>query len=329
MNSASSLAITMDFVFIFHCGTNAVKLRPLESCMLMLPPELSPDKVLEWVDQCDFALAELLPYQGVLTEYPDFHRDQIGVLGALATAAVRASGTALVLLENQKIWDADIITRSVVEASLKFAHLLYKPAEFAGRYIEYAEMLPDIADLKNHQKAMAVNEVLEKTDNIPHPAFQDLLLSQEEYDALNAKYSSKIKRELESKWSFSGLLASIEQEPGPHAELCKGLGHNYSMSSRFLHADWHGVHTILERDSREEPSRTATHVVHASRIISDIYWFTILRLLKAYDFVGKSKEPINELMKRHEPFLADMNKSYEAWLKLEYPERVSSCSFLF
>lgn len=281
--------------------------------------EISREKVLAWVEECDKALAEMLPLQGIIADYGGFRGEHLDALRALANAAVRASGAALLLLENFKPWDADIIMRSVVESSLKFSHLLSSVESFENRYIEYAEALPDIATLKNHIKAQDVNEMMEIAGSKPHQAFTDLILTDAEFETLNAKYPSKIRREIESKWSFSGLLAAIGKEPGPHAPLCKGLGHNYSMSSRILHADWHGVLMIMEREYRSEPSRTSTYVAHSGRIISDIFWFSVLRISRGYKFTGKASEPLNEVIKRHEPLLADINSFYKTWVDIEYP----------
>jgi hypothetical protein len=100
---------------------------------------------------------------------------------ALFSASLRTSGSALVLVENNKTWDADILIRPTVEASIKLTFLLSNKSLFKERYKEYSEMLFDIENIKSHNKALSLLNALKKPQENEWKAIRDLVFSEEDY----------------------------------------------------------------------------------------------------------------------------------------------------
>lgn len=274
--------------------------------------------ISDWVESCDRLLAKALPLHAPLAKNSSWSREQIQTIGCLSSACLRASGSALVLVELNKVWDADILLRSVIEASIKFIYLLDEPAQFNERYFEYAEVLPEMATIKNHLRAKTTLESLALLGIEGHEAFENLLLSDKEFEYLNKKFPKKIRRNIEARWSFNGLLSSISSKAPIGSKSLQGLSHFYSMSSRILHADWQGIGMPIERDLRPEPSRSNTHIAHSARVISDVYWYCILRLHSAYKFLGISIAPIKEIQMQAEKFNAALKNAADTWTTTEY-----------
>lgn len=66
------------------------------------------------------------------------HRKAIGVL---STARLNGTTSVLHLVGVRRFWDAELVKRSLMEGTVKFAFLLENPASFTARCIEYADAL--------------------------------------------------------------------------------------------------------------------------------------------------------------------------------------------
>lgn len=67
--------------------------------------------------------------------------------------------------------------------------------------------------------------------------FEVNILSDEEIQSLQDKYTRKIKTEMKQKWSYQSLLKSLaSNQPEYKAQL--GTIATYSLSSHFCHYDW-------------------------------------------------------------------------------------------
>ena len=111
-----------------------------------------------FVIDCDCALADILSLTRQLPDSERWNDAESFAIGALYTACLRTSGSALILVENGRIWDADLLMRSVTEGSLKVAYLLSNPELFEVRFNEFSEVLFDIEGIKQHRKAEEPND---------------------------------------------------------------------------------------------------------------------------------------------------------------------------
>src|SRR3546814_15705224 len=71
----------------------------------------------------------------------------------LLTAAARSSESAILLMAYGQLWDAEVVVRSVFEASLKFAFIVQKREDFDQRFKEYTKDQFDLALMTDAQKA--------------------------------------------------------------------------------------------------------------------------------------------------------------------------------
>jgi hypothetical protein len=239
-------------------------------------------------------------------------------LMALATACLRESETIIFLVQGRRVWSADVLMRSVLEGSVKFAYILESPATFAARCIEFRDVLPAIAKLRWHGKAEEwLNAVGENGSREQRP-YRDVLLSEQELEELRTTYPRELRNAVEGRWGFTSLLTAISKPTGAFGPIGRSLLHPYSMASHLIHMSYEGSDLPLERDSRPEERRDAIGVAHAAVLISDCLDFAHVRANAVYRFTGISPEALYAELKSQRPLRDDLSTLVREWERIEY-----------
>lgn len=270
------------------------------------------------VDLGDRRLAELIPLMKPIAAFEGFNDHERQLIGWLSTASVRASGSALVLVNFGKVWDAEIVSRSAFEGTMKFCHLLSDREKFSSRLSEYERALPDIAALADHEKAARLIDALPGIDEELLAPIRELFLTRERQAAITALYPRDVRRKLQSAWGFTGLVKQMVRTGEGLGNLAAGLLHGYAMASHVAHADLLGVGMVMEREYRSAERRDAANRAHGARLISDQLWYCALRLLTGYRFIGAPIDLIQNLMNDESEVWQALAAAQEHWYSVEY-----------
>jgi hypothetical protein len=184
-----------------------------------MPYNVHP-KINDWVIRGDQAIAELMPLHSALNDLSGTPRHKRAIM-LLSTACLGSSGTVLHLVEYGRLWDAELVMRSLVEGTVKFGYLLEHPNTFTSRCMEFADVLPTIALLRRHDRAAEALKALPGTDEVNTRPFLDLLLSGEEISEIRATYPRQMRRDIERRWGFAALVDSVQdKEPYSDCGAC-------------------------------------------------------------------------------------------------------------
>lgn len=269
--------------------------------------------IRKWIDSAKYIHVECIGLQNALHSFPSWTLYQHEVIKDLSSACIRATESCYMLIENERLWDADIIYRSAVEATFKFAFLLLDKTEFNNSFSEFSEDLFYIGEIRNHRKAQDfLRHIPENT------AIQNLLLPPEVLQDYLKKFPSKRRRALEGKWGLTGLVNEITKSD--HI-ISQGLGpilHGYNVSSHVLHADCMGNAIIREREERTEARRQAVHLAHAARIISDLLHLFFIRLWISYQFIDAENQPIINCYNSFAFLEEELSKAQQNFYFVEY-----------
>lgn len=272
----------------------------------------------EWSQRALFTLREMLPLMGPVATFPGFDDGQRYTLGLLLTAVARSSESVILLTAYGQLWDAEMVLRSVVEGTLKFAFLLESPTEFANRHTEFADSLFDLALLKDHQKA---KDFLEGASDPDAPAWRpirDRVLDDGEFQRIRGRYDKAQQRELEGRWGFTTLLNGLSKRRGAAFKELSGLAWSYSLMSHLQHADYIGVRLPMDRDTRSDDRRDSIHLAHHARLLNDALTAQLNRLTVGYMFVGADLGPIAAALEKVDGVRKSFGGAYERWMDIEY-----------
>ncbi len=162
------------------------------------------------------------------------------ILKHLAISCNYASQSAIILISNGSLWEAEILIRSVLEGSLKYTFLctgIYSD-DIDRKFDEYWEYLYEIALIKEHQKSSHLLSLIDEDTSLEWKPIRDKLLPKEEFEQLQQKYPKKLKRYLEQKWSFSEIIQALSKPPNDEFKALSGLAYNYNLSSHLIHQDF-------------------------------------------------------------------------------------------
>jgi len=230
-----------------------------------------------------------------------------------------SSESSLILVREAKEWDADMIIRSVMEGTIKYAFLMSGEAsEVRQKAFEYWEQLPNFSAIRHHDRALAfLNEVANPDDPEWLP-FKKLLLTQEEIDYLRNGTNKKDRNLLEQKWSFSEITKNFSQSESGGLKLLSHLAHGYGMSSHLIHKDGDGVGMVWERYGRNEREQSAVKLAHCARIVSDVCSFSKLRLFQLLRFCGQETDIIQDIENRYDLLFDELGKAGKNFTDVEF-----------
>jgi hypothetical protein len=274
----------------------------------------------DWAEEGLMAARKLLPLMTPVATHP-WEPEERQTIGFLLSATARVSESALLLCAYGQLWDAEILTRSVLEGSLKFAYMLQSATTFRDRHSEYAHDLFNVALMKDHRKCLELLRVVTDPDHPQWRPIRDRLLPDDELSRLSATYDRVHRRELETRWGFTGLVGELSRSGDPLFRDLGGMAHNYSMASHIHHMDMVGASIPLDRDRRSSERRESIHAAHEGRLISDILTFLYLRLGVGYRFVGADTAPLAEARSTIKSLNEKFDVAYSTWMDVEYPGR--------
>jgi len=235
-----------------------------------------------------------------------------------------SSESSLILVREAKEWDADMITRSVMEGTIKYVFLISgESSEVRQKAFEYWELLPNFSAIRHHDRALSFLNEVSNPDEPEWIPFKKLLLSQEEIDYLRNGTNKKDRSLLDQKWSFSEITKNFTQSESGGLRLLSHLAHGYGMSSHLIHKDGDGVRMVWERYGRNEREQSAVKLGHCARIVSDICSFYTLRLFQLLRFCGQSTEIIQNIENRYAILFDELKKAGKDFTEIEYGQELN------
>jgi hypothetical protein len=262
-------------------------------------------------------MRELLPLMTPVALFDQWTEEQQSTIGFLLTASARSTESLFLLTSYGQLWDAEMMQRAIIEASLKFVFLLQSKEKFEERFNEYLNIQFELSLLKDDKKILDLLSVLPNAEDKQWLPLRKRLLADAERKRINDKYDKSYRRSLESRWGFTGIIGDLTRSDKKYHGF-GGLSYGYSLSSHILHADYLGVALPMDRCSREPENRTSIHLAHLNRHISDAFTCLVMRLYAGYQFVGAETGPLEDAVKKIDDMCVPFRKEYEKWLSIEY-----------
>ena len=276
-------------------------------------------RVVGWVELADRALATIMPYFAALFQSGQFTPDEIRVLSELSAAAWGTTGSVLILIEHQRLWDAEIVLRATCEATLKFAYILSDRNKASDRLREFSDTLFWLSSAKDHAKAKEVLSVVPAPEDECWRPLREMLLSDDALEHIKERPEWSERRDIERRWGFTELISELLSTGDERWRGVGSLAHVFNMQSHILHADAQGVGIVMERQYREDIRRDFVHAAHAAKIVSDLLSFALLRLMEANRFLDFPRECISEPIRLVVGLLNSLKSAAAEWHVIEYP----------
>ncbi|MBN3804977.1 hypothetical protein GXB81_18245 [Paraburkholderia sp. Ac-20336] len=230
-----------------------------------------------------------------------------------------SSESSLLLIQSGKEWDADLISRSVMEGSVKLAYMLYgSSSEIESKVGEYWHVLPLFFAIRHAEHARQFLDAVPDADAPEWHSFKELLVEPEEVSLIRESYSKRARQEIEERWSFAGICRFFARTEEPGLRHFVHLAHGYSMSSHLIHKDADSIGMIWERSTRDEARQTAASLGHSARVISDACAFARLRLLSLLRACGEPKKVLSDIDVKYADLTEKLTSANRYFNEVEY-----------
>ena len=215
-------------------------------------------------DCADVSRANLLNARDIVTT-----KDLFPLIHELMMSINLTSDSLLILVEKNRVWDATILFRSVIEGTAKFCYLLMSPSldEEENRIKEFREILPkkEMGALEQCVAAMKRSDFYHNNsgegDVCLDPLYKTVLETKtQEGERLQ-------NREINVKWKFQNLSKVLRNECPVWSGLADLWEYRYSMSNALVHKTDSGCGEIAERADRNSDYRRISDLAHASSLL--------------------------------------------------------------
>jgi len=196
------------------------------------------------------------------------YTETLRVLNHFEQDRIRA---AYCLIVNGLVWDAEVIIRVVYETFAKVAFLATASEEQRDELLdEYWELLGAVYDRQGALKAEASKRLFDRVGNNGGSRVMAALCDGRVYRTAPLE-SKSFRKQLEQRWSFSGILEVLKKIRLGNAPLAgiEALAHSYSMSSHFAHANSRALDLLEDRATRGS-DLLLLEVGHICRMLNDM-----------------------------------------------------------
>lgn len=227
------------------------------------------------------------------------------------------SESSLLLISFLKEWDADLLSRAVLEGTMKYVFMMSGSVEQQiQKAREYWEILPVINAKKRENRIKNFVEYANNQDDVLMTPFRDILNNSDKSDLKYDEIGRTERQRIEFKWSFAGMMKVFSETDGLRSLM--HLSYTYGMTSHLIHKDGDGVGIVFERFTREPDKFHAVVCGHAARIISDLCSFAKVRCLFLLNTCNAEVSLIESLDNNYNTFFEDLRNAYNQFIYTEY-----------
>ena len=229
------------------------------------------------------------------------------------------SESALLLLDQGREWDADVLNRSVAEGLVKLVFILKSPVnDQANLAEEFWITMPENAELRRSDRAKEILDAAAGRGKDSWKPIEELVLNDVQVNAILSKSNRAERKRLEQKWSFSEILKFFAASNDEKVRPLALLAYNYGMNSHLVHKDGDGVGMIWERATRDDERREAVVNGHIARGISDICSFALFRAYYVFMAGGRDFEVVKTLEKKYDELFKSLEMDGNEFIIFEY-----------
>ena len=203
-------------------------------------------------------------YDRIKDSFKDF--PLVGTVGSLLDSLDWTTGNILFLLENNRLWDAPILLRSVIDGSAKCAYLLSAPSveEENRRLEEFVNILPqkEWASFEKSSRNMKYNFL---GSNYKSPVL-DFFYQIVQHEKTRYGESEQI-RDVSKRWRFWDLSTVLRRECphwSDHADLFEFY---YASSNPLVHKSALGCQRLFEEAKLINGWYAGSIIAYASPIL--------------------------------------------------------------
>ena len=232
-------------------------------------------------------------YDQIKDSFKDYQL--VGTVGTLIDSLDCSTENILFLLENNRLCDAPILLRSVIDGSAKCVYLLSAPSveEENRRLEEFVNILPqkEWASFEQPAHNMKYNFF---GSNYKSPIFD--FFHQIVQREKTRPGEGKLIKEVDARWRFWNLTQALRRECPQWAEGADLFEFYYAFSNPLVHKSALGCQRLFEEAKLINGQYGTSIIGYASPILALNVWLLYCRLFLFARKVGLDVQPLMDVM---------------------------------
>lgn len=230
--------------------------------------------------------------------------------------------SVILLIQDERMWDAEIIMRSIAEATFKILFVCYAtPEERTILLREYWYDLEEINRLRRSQRARSLVGQARLRSEVPESfikGIQPLVLSRKEENELARKWKDR-RTKLERKWALPNMLAELENYMVNEFGLAimSSFLHYYGIGSQLIHASETALALLWDRNHRPDGEKQKLIMAHGCRMLSDTLAFLGIVLIAISHVNPGEKERLKPFTESYETLSNAFREHQESFWKTQ------------
>ena len=276
----------------------------------------------QWGEESEKLLSEFLALTCPLFQRENATELPIWISNRLYLSLQRTTESAVILASHGRIWDIEILFRSILEGTTKLAFILSDSEKAEERAHEFWYTLAEINGIRRYQRSKGYEEKDDFCD-IGCPIEDELLSDfpdKELLKSLQKKYPYLERARIEKNWTFLYLIETLNQQDDPPTRALSTILGAYITSSNFSHQDSISLGLIRERSSRPPKEREQLNNAHIAGRLSDLLDLSFYRSWLLFRINGLDHDPLWQLYESKKEFFASLEEAQKIGEKVEKNE---------
>lgn len=206
-------------------------------------------------------------------------KEELIGLQRIATVAQLTSESTIILVAEEKVFDAEILLRAILEGTVKMVYMSIGDEE--ERKLKSQEFWDTMAKIDTLKKRMKAKTLTDTFPRYKETAIGEYLELDREIEDFQNTTNRKLRKSIEDKWSFNKMIEDISNNSEEWKDL-KSISLTYNQSSNLTHMDSISIGMIIDRMIRPE-----LQVDHMCKILSHVLILSEFRLKSICSILGK------------------------------------------
>ena len=207
----------------------------------------------------------------------------------------------MVLIWSGFVWQAEILERSLLEATIKLVYISIDKSKIDQKIDEFQNIISDINQYKRRKEVIEFLDGVNINNDVDKHTLQTITK-----DHVEMKFNKNERKKILEKWTFNSMTKEIDSYKIDGFDKLKYFQNYYSTTSHYIHVDIDCLNLIWDRENRSNEEETALTLAHMGRELMDLYIFNIMRtssLIELYNidkstllnYIESKKEIINKI----------------------------------
>jgi hypothetical protein len=206
------------------------------------------------------------------------------------------------------VWQAEILERSLLEATIKLIYISIDKSKVDQKVDEFQNVISDINQYKRRKERLEFLNGVNIDNDVTKYTFQNVTKHN-----IEMRYNKKERNKILEKWAFNSMTKEIDSYKIDGFDKLEYYKNYYSSTSHYVHVDIDCLDLIWDRDNRDNDEEASLTLAHMGRELEDLYVFNAMRtysLLRLYD-IDKSILP--KYLKSKENTIEKISSLNEKW----------------